>query len=86
MAGNPRKAALAALEKYRREGAWSTRRWAPSWKKRARPARRALASSLFYGVLQNLRYLDFCIDSFSSVKTVKMEPKVRDILRLALTR
>lgn len=84
MAGNPRMAALAALEKYRREGAWSDAALSGLITKNGLDHRdAALASSLFYGVLQNLYFLDYYIDSFSSVKSAKMEPKVLDILRLA---
>lgn len=43
---------------------------------------RALVSKLCYGVLQNTLLCDFYIDSFSGGK--KIEPKVRDILRLSV--
>ncbi len=44
----------------------------------------ALASRLFYGVVQNLALLDYYIASFSTVKLYKMQPQVLIILRLSV--
>lgn len=76
----PRKTALDALERCRRDGAWSGQVLSSLLEKRAFPARdAALASRLFFGTLQNLSYLDHSIASYTKGK---LEPKVRDILRL----
>lgn len=79
---NPREAALAALERCRRDGAWSGSAIDASIKKYALDRRdAALASRLCLGVLQNSRLLDFYINSYSSIPADKLEEKVRDILR-----
>ena len=39
----------------------------------------ALAARLFYGILQNQTLCDYCIDRYARGR---LEPKVRDILRL----
>ncbi|MBR5342547.1 MAG: 16S rRNA (cytosine(967)-C(5))-methyltransferase RsmB [Oscillospiraceae bacterium] len=76
-----REAALRVLERCRRDGAWSAQvldQLLSSGNLTDRDA--ALAARLSLGVLQNDRYLDFYIDSFCSAP--KLEPKLRDILRL----
>ena len=76
----PRKTALEALERCRRDGAWSGQVLSSLLEKRALDARDAgLCSRLFYGTLQNLSLLDFVIGCYTKGK---LEPKVRDILRL----
>ncbi|MGM9615663.1 MAG: 16S rRNA (cytosine(967)-C(5))-methyltransferase RsmB [Oscillospiraceae bacterium] len=76
----PRKTALDALERFRRDGAWSRQVLTALVKKNKLAARDgALAARLFYGTLQNLALLDFYIESYARGK---LEPKVRDILRL----
>lgn len=76
----PRKTALEALERFRRDGAWSRQVLTALVKKNRLDARDgALAGRLFYGTLQNLILCDYYIDSFTKGK---LEPKVRDILRL----
>ena len=79
---NARAAALEALMRCRRDGAWSGD-VLDSILKRAELDRRdaALASRLCLGVLQNDRLCDFYIDSFCHTK---LEPPVRDILRLGV--
>ncbi len=78
----PRRAALEALERFRRDSAWSRQVMNRIGKKYGLTAQdQALASRIFYGVLQNLALCDFYIDSFSKGK---LEPKVRDILRLGV--
>ena len=76
----PRKTALEALERFRRDGAWSRQVLSSVVKKHGIDSRDgALAARLFYGTLQNLYYLDYRIDER---KKGRLEPKVRDILRL----
>ena len=79
---NARAAALEALMRCRRDGAWSGD-VLDSILSRAGLDRRdaALASRLCLGVLQNDRLCDFYIDSFCRAK---LEPPVRDILRLGV--
>ena len=79
---NARAAALEALMRCRRDGAWSGD-VLDSILSRAELDRRdaALASRLCLGVLQNDRLCDFYIDSFCHTK---LEPPVRDILRLGV--
>ena len=76
----PRKTALEALERFRRDGAWSRQVMGSLTENNALdPRDAALAARLFYGTLQNLAYLDFIIGQYARGK---LEPKVRDILRL----
>ncbi len=76
----PRRTALEALERCRRDGAWSSQVLSSLLEKRAlSPRDSALASRLFLGTLQNLAYLDHAIAAYAKGK---IEPKVRDILRL----
>ncbi len=79
----PREAALTALERCRRDGAWSSAAIDNVIKKYSLDRRdAALASILCLGVLQNSSLLDYYINFFSNTPTEKLEPKVRDILRL----
>ena len=83
MGTGAREAALAALEKCRRDGAWSGAAIDTAIKKSTLDTREAaLASRLCLGVLQNGTLCDFYIDSFCTAK--KLEPKVRDILRMGV--
>lgn len=83
MKSNARIAALDALEKCRRDGAWSGAVIDGAIKKAGLDGRdAALSSRLILGVLQNDALCDFYIDSFSGGK--KLEPKLRDILRLGV--
>ena len=76
----PRATALACLERFRRDGAWSRQvLGAAAGKNGLDPRDTALAARLFYGVLQNMAYLDFVADRWCRGRP---EPKVRDILRL----
>lgn len=78
----PRKTALEALERFRRDGAWSRQVLnSLAGKNRLDGRDTALAARLFYGVLQNLTLCDFYIAQFAKGK---QEPKVRDILRLGV--
>ncbi len=76
----PRKTALAALQRCRRDGAWSGQVLSAMLEKsRLSPQDKALASRLFFGTLQNLAYLDHSIAHYTKGK---LEPQLRDILRL----
>ena len=80
---NAREASLEALEKCRRDGAWSAAVIDAVIKKAALDRREAaLASHIVLGVLQNRTLCDFYISRLCTVK--KIEPKVRDILRLGV--
>ena len=82
--GNARKAALTALEKCRRGGAWSDAVLGSAMDAEGLDARdRALAAALCYGVLQNRLLLDEKIWEVSTQKLGKIEPKVLDILRIS---
>ena len=79
---NARQAALEALTRCRRDGAWSGDTLDAIIKSAALDRRdAALASRLCLGVLQNDRLCDFYIDAFCHTK---LEPPVRDILRLGV--
>lgn len=82
MSGGARAAALAALERCKRDGAWS----APAldgairqFKLDSRDA--ALASRLCLGVLQNEALLDYTIALYARGK---LEPRLRSILQLGV--
>ncbi len=80
-----RGAALQALERCRRQGAWSDEvlsSIAGSASLDKRDA--ALAQQLCIGVLQNRALCDFYIDAFSTTKAARMEPKLLDILRISV--
>ena len=77
-----REAALRALERCRRDGAWSAMAIDQVIRSHSLDRRdAALASRLCLGVLQNSSCCDFYIDYYCSKKP---EPKVRDILRLGV--
>ena len=81
MTGGGRDAALEALTACRRLDAWSD----GSLKAVSRDLDRreaALAARLAYGVLQNRALLDFYLDSYCTQSFDKLEPFVRDVLRL----
>lgn len=83
MADSAREAALSALERCRRSGAWSSNVMDSVITKYALDGRAAsLANRIFLGVLQNLSLCDFYIDSYCTA--AKIEPKVRDILRISV--
>ena len=78
----PRRTAAEALERFRRDGAWSRQVMNAVVKKHGLEGRdAALASRLFYGTLQNLALCDYYISCYARGK---LEPKVRDILRLGV--
>ncbi len=76
-----REAAAFALERIRRDGAWSSSLGDAMKTKYDLDARSlALAVSISLGVTQNEALLDHYIDHYSR-SSVKIEPKVRDIMR-----
>ena len=80
-----REAALEALQRCRRSGAWSAAAMDAAIKKYGLDGRdSALASRLFMGVLQNLDYCDYYVNYYHSGGAANMEPKLRDILRLGV--
>ena len=82
--GDARRAALTALERCRRGGAWSDAVLSSVMEGEGLDARnRGLAAALCYGVMQNRTYLDWRIAAVSSLPLRKIEPKVLDILRVS---
>lgn len=80
-----REAALLALERCRRGGAWSDAVLDGIIQNAGLDRRdAALASRLCYGVQQNMMLCDFYIDAYASVRTTRMEPKLLDILRISV--
>lgn len=80
MGMDARETALAALERCRRDGAWSGAVLDTLQRQAGlEPRDSALAAQLCLGVLQNSLYLDYVIACFYQKK---LEPRVRDILRL----
>lgn len=80
-----REAALAVLQKWRTNSAWSE----PALNaaiQRAGLDRRdsALCTRICYGTLQNLALLDAYVDAYSKTPAKKLEPKVLDILRISI--
>ena len=84
MAESARQTALRVLERCRRDRAFSDTLLAGEIGKAELDGRdAALAARLSYGVLQNELLCDFYIDRFAA-NPAKLEPKVRDILRLSV--
>lgn len=78
-----REAAARTLFAIREQGAWS----APALRVYAAglPARdAALATALVNGVLQNRAMCDFYLAHFSNIRLKKVQPRILDILRLAV--
>ena len=82
---NSRQAALIALERCGRDGAWVSAVLDGVIKKEALDRREsALASALALGVLQNRAYFDFLISQYCSTSLNRLERKVLNILRLGV--
>ncbi|SHH50154.1 16S rRNA (cytosine967-C5)-methyltransferase [Sporobacter termitidis DSM 10068] len=80
-----REAALKALTRYRRAGAYTDAALdAVLLKERPDSRDAALCTRIFYGVVQNSALIDHYIASFSTVRPSRMEPQVLDILRLSV--
>ena len=76
-----REAAVFALERTRRDGAWSSALSDAMKTKYDLDSRSlSLAVSISLGVLQSTALLDYYID-LNSKSASKIEPKVRDIMR-----
>ncbi|MGI5977440.1 MAG: 16S rRNA (cytosine(967)-C(5))-methyltransferase RsmB [Candidatus Limivicinus sp.] len=82
---NAREAALAVLDRCRRDGAWSGAA-IDNIIKKAELDRRdgALASRLSLGVMQNCALCDYYIGCYCSCGIKKLEPRVLDIIRLGV--
>ena len=79
-----REAALRALEKCRRAGAWSDAVLGSVMDAAGlQGPERGLCAALCYGVLQNRTLLDYALQSRSAMPLNRVEPKVLDILRLS---
>lgn len=85
MVTSAREAALKALAAYRKKGAWTDAALnAVLLRGNIDERDAALASRIFYGVIQNRTLCDFYISAFLSVKLSSLEPMVLDILRLSV--
>ena len=81
--GTPRSAALAALQRWRKDEAWSDAALNAAIQRAGLDRRdAALASRLCYGTIQNLTYLDYYLDLYCTASVRRLEPQVLDILRL----
>ncbi len=78
---NARQLALAAMIKWRREGAWPDL-YLKKEGAEADPREAALASAITYGTIQNLYCIDHCIQSYSSMPLKKITPQVLDAMRI----
>ena len=80
-----RLAALEALERCRRDAAWSAAALDGIIKKYQLDQRdSALASRLCLGVLQNSSYCDYYIDLYCNTRGNTIQLKLRDVLRLGV--
>lgn len=80
---NSREAALFALKRIRRSGTWSGASLGAAINEYDLDSKaKALAVGICLGVLQNMTLCDYYIDRYSS--TSKIEPAVRDILRISV--
>lgn len=85
MHASARKIALLALEKFRRNGAWSEDALSSLIQKyKPEPRDAALAVRICYTTLQNMALCDFYIRTYSSIAPEKLEPSVLDILRISV--
>jgi 16S rRNA (cytosine967-C5)-methyltransferase len=80
-----RQAALYVLGRCRAHGSWSPQTLSTAVERFGLDRRdAALCTRLCRAVLQNAALCDFYIDCFSSVKSTRLEPRVRDVLRLGV--
>ena len=83
MAGSGRETALAVLTACRRLDAWSDGALKAACRRDGLDRREAaFAARLTYGVLQNAALLDFYLGKYCAQPVEKLEPFVRDVLRL----
>ena len=79
-----RRAALTALQKWRKSGAWSDAALNAAISRFGLDTRdAALASRICYGTLQNLALIDHALTQCCDRSLSKLEPQVLDILRLS---
>ena len=80
-----RECALAAIERCRRDGAWSEDALDGILTSAGLDGRDcALATAICSSVLQNTALCDFYISKFCTTRPEKLEPKILDILRMAV--
>ena len=83
MAGNGRETALEVLTACRKLEAWSDGSLKAACRRGGLDRREAaFAARLTYGVLQNAALLDFYLGQYCAQPVEKLEPFVRDVLRL----
>ena len=83
MAGNGREVALEVLTACRKLDAWSDGTLKTACRRGGLDRREAaFAARLTYGVLQNAALLDFYVGQYCAQPVEKLEPFVRDVLRL----
>ena len=84
MAMTAREAAWTALQRWRKNGAWSDAALhAVLQNAQLEPRDAALAARICYGTLQNLTLLDHYLSVYCTTPLQKLEPKVLDLLRLS---
>ena len=84
MARTAREAAWTALQRWRKNGAWSDAALhAVLQNAQLEPRDAALAARICYGTLQNLTLLDHYLSVYCTTPLQKLEPKVLDLLRLS---
>ena len=84
MAMTAREAAWTALQRWRKNGAWSDAALnAVLQGAQLEPRDAALAARICYGTLQNLTLLDHYLSVYCTTPLQKLEPKVLDLLRLS---
>lgn len=82
---NPRRTAYNVLMKVENEGGYSNISLNSALNGTNLDQRdKAFVTKIVYGVLENTGYLDCIIDNYSKVKSSKLEPEVRRILRIGL--
>lgn len=84
MAMTAREAAWTALQRWRKNGAWSDAALNIVLQNaQLAPRDAALAARICYGTLQNLTLLDHYLAVYCTTPLQKLEPKVLDLLRLS---
>ena len=84
MAMTAREAAWTALQRWRKNGAWSDAALHAVLQNAQLESRdAALAARICYGTLQNLTLLDHYLSIYCTTPLQKLEPKVLDLLRLS---
>ncbi|MBP0985486.1 MAG: 16S rRNA (cytosine(967)-C(5))-methyltransferase RsmB, partial [Oscillospiraceae bacterium] len=85
MTNTARRAALDVLERCRVDKAWSSAALDSSIKAYGLDRRdSALASRICLGVMQNEGYCDYYIDRFCLQGADRLQPKLRNILRIGV--